>query len=203
MNLTAGPAAPSNLVATLLSNPTRTQLTWRDNSNNENLFQVWRSTNGGAFTQIGTVNRSNTQRTATGGTVTFTNTNLTAGNTYAYYVIAVNTAPNPDQSSVPSNTVSVALPTIPARPTNLRVTGVTQTTVSLAWNDNSNNEVDFEIQWRLGGGAWQTAGIVPANTTVYIDTGWLPNYTIFYRVRARNAGGNSAWSNTVTALTAP
>ena len=198
-----GPTAPTNLTATLLSNPTRTQLSWTDASNNENLFQVWRSVNSGAFVQIATVNRSAALRTATGGTVNFTNTGVVAGNTYAYYIIAVNTVPNPDQSSVPSNTASVTLPTLPARPTNLRVTGVTQTTVSLAWNDNSNNEVDFEIQWRLGGGVWQTAGVVPANTTVYIDTGWSPNITIFYRVRARNAGGNSAWSNTVTALTAP
>jgi hypothetical protein len=198
-----GPNAPTNLTATLLSGPVRAQLTWRDNSNNENLFQVWRSVNGGAFTQVGTVNRSNTQRTATGGMVTFTNNNLTAGNTYAYYVIAVNTVPNPDQLSAPSNTASVTLPTLPAAPTNLRVTAVTRTSVSLAWNDNSNNETTFEIQYRLGGGVWQTAGIVPANTTVYISTGWPRNYTIFFRVRAQNAGGNSAWSNTVQGVTLP
>ena len=196
-------AAPANLTATLLLNPVRARLSWTDSSNNENLFQIWRSTNGSAFTQVGTVNRTATQRTATGGTVTFTNSNLTAGNTYAYYVIAVNTVPNPDVLSTPSNTASVTLPPLPARPTNLRVTAVTQTTVSLAWNDNSNNEVDFEIQYRLGGGVWQTLVIVPANTTVYIDTGWPPNYTIYYRVRARNAGGNSTWSNTVTAVTLP
>lgn len=198
-----GVAAPSNLTATLLNNPNRAQLAWRDNSNNENLFQVWRSTNGGAFVQIATVNRSAAQRTATGSTVSYTNTGLVAGNIYAYYIIAVNTVPNPDQFSAPSNTVSVALPPIPAAPTNLRVTGVTQTTVSLAWNDNSTNETGFQIQYRLGGGAWTTITTVPANTTVYIDTGWLPNYTIQYRVRAVNAGGNSAWSNIVTALTLP
>ena len=203
--LPPGPNAPTNLTATLLLNPNRAQLSWRDNSNNENLFQIWRSTNGGAFTQVGTVNRSGAQRTATGGTVTFTNNNLTAGSTYAYYVIAVNTVPNPDQSSAPSNTatVTVTVPALPAAPTNLRVTATTRTSISLAWNDNSNNETTFVIQYRLGGAAWQTAATVPANTTTYINTGWPPNYTIQYRVRAVNAAGNSAWSNTVQGLTLP
>jgi predicted phage tail protein len=152
---------------------------------------------------IGTVTRTNTQRTATGGTVTFTNNNLTAGTTYTYYVVAVNTVPNPDTVSAPSNTASVTLPAAPAAPSNLRVTATTRTSISLAWNDNSNNETGFEIQYRLGGANWQTLVTVPANTTVYIDTGRLPNYTIFYRVRAVNAGGSSAWSNTVTGLTLP
>jgi FtsP/CotA-like multicopper oxidase with cupredoxin domain len=199
----AGPVAPSNLTATLLSGPTRIQLSWRDNSNNENLFQVWRSVNGGAFTQIATVTRTNAQRTATGGTVTYTNTGtFTVGSTYAYYVIAVNTVPNPDQSSVPSNTATVTVTGLPAAPTNLRVTGTTRTTISVAWNDNSNNEVDFEIQYRLGGANWSPAAVVPANTTAYTGT-WAPNWTIQYRVRARNAAGNSAWSNIVTAATLP
>ncbi|MFT3891907.1 MAG: fibronectin type III domain-containing protein [Anaerolineales bacterium] len=199
----AGPTAPSNLTATLLSNPVRAQLSWTDNSNNENLFQVWRSTNNGAFTMIGTVTRTNTQRTATGGTVTFINNNLTAGTTYTYYVVAVNTVPTPDTFSVPSNTASVTLPAAPAAPSNLRVTGATRNSISLAWNDNSNNETGFEIQYRLGGANWQSLATVPANTTTFVDTGRLPNYTIFYRVRAINAGGTSAWSNTVTGLTLP
>ena len=198
-----GPTAPSNLTATLAFNPTRAQLSWRDNSNNENLFQVWRATNNGTATMIGTVTRSNNQRTSTGGTVTFTNANLASGNTYTYYVIAVNTVPNPDTFSVPSNTASVTVPTAPAAPSNLRVTGVTQTSVSLAWNDNANNETGFEIQYRLGGANWVTVATLPANTTVYTNTGWSPNYTIQYRVRAINSGVTSPWSNTVTAITLP
>ena len=183
---TLGPVAPTNLTATLLFGPTRVQLTWTDNSNNENLFQVWRSTNGGVFSQIGTVNRSNGQRTQTGGTVTYTNnTNLTAGNTYAYYVIAVNTVPNPDQSSAPSNTASVtvpAAPAVPAAPSNLTaVRGPNQGNqrrVILNWIDNSNNETGFTIQ-RATNAAF-TNGVntvtVAANTTTLTQTGLEPEH---------------------------
>jgi hypothetical protein len=205
-----GPVAPSNLTATLLFGPTRVQLSWTDNSNNENLFQVWRSTNGGAFTQIGTVNRTFGQRASTGGTVTYTNTtNLVNGSTYAYYVIAVNTFPNPDQSSAPSNTatVTVTLPTVPAAPTGLagsavRITGnFFQDRVTLTWTDNANNETDFQIQ-RSTSPNFTNANTytVGANVTTFgQDVTRTSNF--YYRVRARNAAGNSGWSNVLFVTT--
>jgi hypothetical protein len=208
-----GPTAPTNLAATLLFNPTRAQLSWRDNSNNENLFQVWRSVNGGAFTQIGTVNRSNNQRTSTGGTVTFTNFNLTNGSTYQYYVIAVNTAPNPDQSSAPSNTVSVTVtaPTIPAAPTSLAGSAVrlpngnpnrpTQDMATLTWTDNAGNETGFQIQ-RSTSPNFNNASTytVGANVTTFSQN-VSRTQNFYYRVRATNAAGNSAWSNVVFVTT--
>jgi hypothetical protein len=199
-----GPAAPSNLVATLFAAPLRAQLTWTDNSNNENLFQVWRSVNGGAFTQVATINRTPLQRTATGGNVTYTNgsTNnpLVAGNTYAYYVIAVNTAPNPDEASAPSNTVIVAA-TIPAVPSNLAGSAVsipgntTQDRVTLTWTDNSNNEATFQIQRSTSPNFTNPASFtVGANVTTFSQN-VSRSFNFYYRIRARNAVGNSAWVN--------
>jgi titin len=203
--------APSNLNAALLFGPTRVQLTWTDNSNNENLFRVFRSTNGGAFTQITTVNRSNNQRNAVGGTVNYTN-NLpggAAGNTYAYYVIAVNTQPNPDQLSAPSNTVSVTvvLPTPPAAPTNLtgaavRINGsFTQDRVTLNWVDAANNETGFQIQ-RSTSSNFNNANTynVGANVTTF-NQNVIRTSNFYYRVRATNAAGNSAWSNVLFVTT--
>ena len=107
----APPAAPGNLTASVLSNPTRVQLSWTDNSNNENLFQVWRSTNGGAFTRSvrSTAPILSARRPVVRSTSPTTCPEAAAGNTYAYYVIAVNTVPNPDQASLPSNTVAVTI----------------------------------------------------------------------------------------------
>jgi hypothetical protein len=206
----AGPAAPSNLTATLSFGPTRVQLSWRDNSNNENRFQVWRSTNGGAFTQIATVNRSNNQRNSTGGTVNYTNSNnLVSGNTYTYYVIAVNTVPNPDQASAPSNTASVTitLPTPPAAPSGLagsavRIPGSNQNDrATLTWTDNANNETGFLIQ-RSTSQNFNNANTynVGANVTTFSQN-VSRTQNFYYRVRATNAAGNSGWSNVVFVTT--
>jgi predicted phage tail protein len=198
-----GPVAPSNLAASVLTNPTRIRLTWTDNSNNENLFRVFRSVNGGAFTQVATVNRSNFQRTSTGGTVTYTNNGVTAGNTYDYYVIAVNTVPNPDQLSLPSNTVSVTLSGPPAAPAGLAATAFSSTQINLAWTDNAATEAGFTVQ-RATNAAFNNATTITLNTanqTSYSNTGLTPNTLYYYRVRAFNASGNSAWSNTASART--
>jgi hypothetical protein len=201
-----GPVAPSNLAATLLTGPTRIQLTWTDNSNNENLFRVYRSVNGGAFTNYATVTRTATQRTATGGNVTYTNFAVTAGNTYAYYVIAVNTVPNPDQASAPSNTVSVAV-VVPVAPSNL--TGVAQRipgnnvndVATLNWVDNSINETGFRVQCSLQANFTNPMNFTaPANATSYSQN-VSRAFNYYCRVRAFNAVGNSPWSNTVFIVT--
>jgi titin len=204
-----GPATPTNLTATQLFNPTRVQVSWRDNSNNENQFRVWRSTNGGAFSQVGTVTRTTTQRTATGGTVNFTDSNnLVNGNTYAYYVIAVNTVPNPDQFSAASNTASVtiALPAGPAAPTNLtgsavRPPGANLDVATLNWTDNANNEAGFQIQ-RSTSPNFTTVSTftVGADVTTFSQNVSRTN-DYYYRVRAGNASGYSAWSNVVFVTT--
>jgi FtsP/CotA-like multicopper oxidase with cupredoxin domain len=204
--LALGPTAPSNLTATALLNPNRIQLSWRDNSNNENNFQVWRSVNGGAFTNIATVTRTNAQRTSTGGTVTYTNNNLTAGSTYSYYVVAVNTVPNPDQFSSPSNTASATILGIPAAPSGLTISAVRAGTfdnVNMNWVDNSNNETSFSLQCATN--PTFTANLntftIPANTTTYLQTG-APRGLLFYcRVQAVNAAGSSAFSNTASTTT--
>jgi FtsP/CotA-like multicopper oxidase with cupredoxin domain len=100
----AVPAAPSNLTATIAS-ATSIALSWTDNSNNETSFAVWGSVNNGAFAQIGTVARTGANTILTGGTVTFTHTGLTTGNTYSYYVTALNGT----VASAPTSTVSVLL----------------------------------------------------------------------------------------------
>ncbi|BCS53119.1 choice-of-anchor D domain-containing protein [Geobacter sp. SVR] len=97
-------AAPTNLTAKITST-TGITLSWTDNSNNETSFAIWSSIDGGAFAQIGTVTRTGTGTTGTGGTVTFVHNGLTSGSTYAYYVTAVSAT----GASPPSNTVSLVM----------------------------------------------------------------------------------------------
>ncbi len=106
--------------------------------------------------------------------------------------------------------------TPPAAPSNLSASGGADGPrnnrnffVDLSWSDNSNNEDTFRIErtTQTGRGRNATCGTfvevasVPANTTTFRDNGLASKTTYCYRVRARNAQGNSAYSNEATAST--
>ncbi len=191
--------APSNLAAQIRS-ATQIRLTWTDNSNNETSFEVWRSDNGAPATRVGTVSRTAAQRVATRATVAYINAGLRAGNTYAYYVRAVNAT----DASSPSNVVTVSF-TAPAAPTNLNGTAVavgTRASVTLTWTDNADNETGFTIQRSLNGGTtWSNVATLRANVTTYTQNLLLRGRTYDYRVRATNVLGSSAWA--ATTVTTP
>ena len=84
----------------------------------------------------------------------------------------------------------------PTAPTNLRVTSTTKTTARLAWDDKSNNEDGFEINFP--GKQNPKTG---ANETQWEITGLKCASPYNFKVRAFNAAGNSAYSNEVTAQT--
>jgi hypothetical protein len=67
--------------------------------------------------------------------------------------------------------------------------------VELTWNDRSGNEVDFQIQRKTGNGSFQNRATRPANSESYSEQ-ITPGSLQGYRVRARNADGTSAFSNT-------
>ena len=182
-----------------MQNGPQVQLTWRDNATNETGFVVERATNGGAFVQI----------TAPGprystGNVTYRDTTVAAGNTYAYRVKAVRGA----VSSAFSNTASVTVPNVPAAPSGLTATTVrvsaSSDSVSLKWVDNANNETSFTVQRSRNASFTSnlvTVNNVAANSVTYTQTGVPRRTTYYYRVRATNGAGPSAWSNVVRVTT--
>lgn len=183
------PSAPSGLSATALSS-TSVRLNWTDNSNNETAFALYRrSLPSGSFAQV----------TSTAPNVTsFTDNTVSAGGSYEYRVRAWNGA----DSSPYSNTVSVSTPQVlPAAPSALTAAVLNPTSVRLNWSDNSNNEAQFEIQRRLApAGTFATVLSAAANAVTINDTVVaLTSYE--YRVRATNAAGASAWSNTASVTT--
>lgn len=91
----------------------------------------------------------------------------------------------------------VAPPSPPAVPSGLMVEGVTHDTVSLSWADNADNEDAFVIE-RNGQVLAQT---VNANVLEFTDTGLTGSTSYTYRVKARNAAGDSPWSNQAEAIT--
>jgi hypothetical protein len=90
----------------------------------------------------------------------------------------------------------------PAAPTNLVATNgaVAPVSVALSWTHSSTNETGFTFQ-RARNSAFTTQLATwecPAGATTYVDAdpALLTRTTYYYRVRAWNGTGNSAWSNT-------
>jgi hypothetical protein len=95
--------------------------------------------------------------------------------------------------SSPSNVASVTTPSAnvppspPAAPSNLTATAIDANSVNLAWADNSNNELGFQIERALSvTGPWVLAGTVGANVTSFTDSGLSASTTYYYRVLATN-----------------
>jgi predicted CXXCH cytochrome family protein len=188
------PAAPSGLTATAASS-TQVDLAWTDNSNNETGFKVQRATNSGFTAGLTTFNVGP-------NVTTYSNTGLTAGNTYYYRVLATNNVGD----SAASNSASVSTtpaPTLPAAPSGLTATAASSTQINLTWTDNSNNETGFKVQRATNSGF--TAGLttfnIGANVTTYSNTGLTASTTYYYRVLATNTVGDSAVSGTASATT--
>lgn len=187
------PAAPSNLGANTFSS-TQINLTWTDNSNNENGFKVEQSTDGTNFTQIAMLGSNS---------VSFSATGLTPATTYFYRVVSFNDAGNSQFSNTANATTSPAPPALPAAPSGLIATGVSRTQINLSWTDNSSNESGFRIERCKNANCTNYVQVAQVGASVnnFADTGLTKNTTYRYRVRAFNAGGNSAYSAPATGKT--
>jgi fibronectin type 3 domain-containing protein len=101
------------------------------------------------------------------------------------------------------NSCGAPPPPAPAAPTDLVATPVSSSEIDLTWTDNSNNEDGFKIERCQGVDCTNFAQIAQTgpNVATYNDTGLSCNTSYTYRVRAFNAGGNSAYSNPASATT--
>jgi len=90
----------------------------------------------------------------------------------------------------------------PIAPANLVATAITASRIDLRWDDLSLNELNFELERSPNGTTgWTLINSPAANATTYSNTGLATNTTYYYRIRAVNNDGNSAYSNTASALT--
>lgn len=195
LSLGAAPAAPTGISAAVVSH-TKLKVNWTDNVSNETGFEVYRSlTSTGTYSIVGT----------TGANVNnFTDTSLTPNTTYFYKLKSINKAGSSAFTAVASAKTAL-LPAIPPAPTNLVGTAVSGTRINLTWNDNSTTETGFEV-YRSANNANNyvliaTTGPNASSQGAYADSGLFANSLFYYRVRARNDGGNSAYTNVVNLST--
>lgn len=187
----AAPGAPSGLSATAVSE-TRIDLSWTDNANDEDGFKVERAPGGtGSWEQIDVLAPN---------AASYSNTGLSSNTAYDYRVRAFNAGGNSAYSNTASATTPPPAP--PDAPSALSATAASTSRIDLFWTDNASNEDGFKIERSPGGmGSWTEIATVGANVTTHPDTGLPQGTTYDYRVRAYNAGGNSAYSNTASATT--
>jgi len=92
---------------------------------------------------------------------------------------------------------------VPAVPSNLAATAAGTSQINISWIDNSSNETGFELQSSLSATTgYTTIRSLATNSTGYSNTGLSSSTTYYYRIRAVNAAGSSAWSNIANATTA-
>jgi fibronectin type 3 domain-containing protein len=185
------PAAPTYLVATAVSS-SRIDLSWQDNSTDEQGFHVQGSIGGDVWTHVTTLSADTTG---------YTHPDLTPNTTYTYRVVAFTVD---GVLSDPSNAASATTLVDggePAAPTGLSATASSKVKITLRWSDRSNDEQGFRIERRMGDGAWAEIAQVRANVKVFANTALSPGTTYTYRVLAHNASGVSSYSNEASATT--
>lgn len=170
------------------------------------------TTNGGITGY--SIYRNGSLLTNTSGTgTTFSNTGLTPGTTYSYYVVARNSASDAvSGTSDASNTVSnVVVPGVPGAPTGLTATPGTNSTdtgkIYLSWTAPTfqNPSITGYDIYRNG---TKITPVLNGTATSFVDTGLTPGSLYSYRVQARNAFADSSGlrspdSNTVSSVMAP
>jgi hypothetical protein len=195
------PTGPSNLAATAVSS-SQINLSWQDNSTNEKGFKIKRKNgSNGTYTAIATVGANVTN---------YADSGIVDGGTRYYVVWTYNDNGESAYSDEVSAYVSGSKPNPPAVPSNLtaRIGADPMCLggyeIKLNWFDNSNNESGFKIEEKMCQptcGSFTSRWTVGANTNtanVRCLSKTIKGYFYYYRIKAYNQDGESAYSNETT-----
>ncbi len=183
------PDAPTNLDATSVS-LTQIDLSWTDNSNNEDGFKIERKIDvGGTYSLITSVGADMTS---------YSDTGLTTGANYYYRVSAYNIGGDSAYSNEANSTTIVSPPTA----TTMSATDISDNSAMLNATVNSNgSDTTVYFQWGLDTSygnitASQNIGSGISNVFVSEDISGLSTDTTYYfRVVATNTYGTSYGSD--------
>ena len=187
----AVPAIPSG-VCVVNPKPTTLDVKWTDNSDNEDGFRVWVSSD--------TVNFSRGSQVVAGVNCA-TLTGLAPETDYSVKVRAFNQAGESGDSNVAAGRTARRAPD---QPGGLQVIAKSQTTLTLAWNraDTRATVLQLDIS-RDGGQSWQFCQRPGPDSTSTLVGDLSPNREYVFRIRAENEAGISAWSAETRGCTLP
>jgi hypothetical protein len=183
-------AAPDELGATPAAY-NQIDLTWRDNSTNEQGFSIEGKAAGAiAWKQVGKVKTNVTA---------YSILKLSPLTTYSYRVRAY--AGKKAYSAYSDEAEATTLDYL-APPKSLKATVLSADEVSLSWQDTTATESGFKV-WRTAGssGLWSEVGAAGANVTSYSDTTVTSSTSYSYKVQGYNDEAISAFSNIVKITT--
>lgn len=201
--ITTGCAATSepDVVTGLTATPsgsTTINLTWDADStaspNEPSEYDIERSNDGSTgWSVIATISAP---------AVSYSDTSLSPSTQRWYRIVAKNCFDVANASSTANATTAAPSVSPPTAPTGLTATAASSTQIDLSWTDTANNEDGFKVERSTDNTNWtEIAGAVAANSTSYSATGLTASTLYYFRVRAYNAGGNSAYTSSASATT--
>ena len=119
------------------------------------------------------------------------------------YTITIEVFDNDGGHGVKTLDVVVSPPAPPTAPSGIRVDSIAINRIDIQWTDNSNNEDGFAIERcaQRGCNNFIEIGRVFPDVRHFMDVQLFANTQYYYRVRAFNAGGMSAYTDVVSAKT--
>lgn len=194
------PLEPINLIVVPPTTAKSVKLAWYDQADNELGFVIERQ-DVPATAPFKEIARIPTPNNGGFGGVNWTDTTVQPNRTYNYRIAAYNAS----GMSVYSNLVSaITIPGVPVAPTGLTAAAVSAGQVDLQWADNADNEKGYKVERKDGvNGTYRQIATLGANITSYSDKNTKALITYYYRVRAYNDKGNSAYTDEVMVSTPP
>ena len=188
-SVTFKPFAPVNFGTTEITSSS-ISLTWNDNNSDEDNYVLERSTITSAYETVATLDANSTD---------YIDENLEADTKYIYRLKAVRSGISSDYSN---ELLVTTLPLPPNAPTNLTISANSINELVISWTDNSDNEDYFIIERSLGDNSnYVEFTFTEIDIIDYIDKDVFEFTDYFYRVLARNQGGDSEYSNEVNLST--
>ncbi|MFH1898349.1 MAG: PQQ-binding-like beta-propeller repeat protein [Candidatus Desantisbacteria bacterium] len=185
---TLGPPLPPSGLNGIASGPFQINLSWIDNSNDEEGFIIEKKIRE-KFYEIARVSKNNT---------IFTEINLIPKTAYTYRVRSCNKFGSSDYSQVV--TITTTQPPL-APPSNLEASAPQDGCIHLIWQDNPDDEAGFVLERASQDTDFQEIASIASGATSYMDIKLVANSTYHYRMNAVKGNEHSIYSNTVVVKT--
>jgi uncharacterized protein len=176
------PLSPPLLLAGNVVSSTEVQLSWVDDSSIETGFGIQRAQDGQNWVTLDEVGRNK---------ISYTDKTAQPDTTYSYRAVTLSFG----KESGYSNAINVTTFNItpPTAPSGLEIQALSNTSISVAWADNSEDELGFSVfRKEASSDIWIKIADVIANVNLYVDNGVLPGVKYSYGVTAFNNGGSEA-----------